>query len=416
MKKIVIFLISVIIICVTLVIILPADKPNNTNNKEIEKKESKKEEFIDYTVNYNDFVKVTKDTILYNENKKSIGKISINTIIELDNEYQIINKYYKIKNTDYYINYQDVEPSEPEIFSNNEYKNYKNYIVYNENIKTNNKYKIYLSDNTYLEIDSVDNYPIIIKDDNRYGVEFNNHLAYINKEDVKETYENNNTDLKHTDGIAVLNYHFTIDKTTDEGKECLQDICMDQTQVEEEIKYLSDNNFYATAMEDFYLFVTGKIQLPEKSVLITIDDGWYVARMKAILEKYQKIGTLFLIGSLASPNDYTSDYLEIHSHSWDLHKPGVCNGSHGGGLLCKSEEDILNDLKQSRESLNNTEFFCYPFYEYNSRAIELLKQAGFKMAFAEGGRKAKVGDNLYLIPRYALNRYTSINTFKYYVD
>ena len=47
---------------------------------------------------------------------------------------------------------------------------------------------------------------------------------------------------------------------------------------------------------------------------------------------------------------------------------------------------------------------------------EFVKQAGFKMAFAEGGRKAKVGDNVYLIPRYALNNQVSLNTFKYYVN
>ena len=415
MKKIIIVLIILISICIGVVLLIPSNK-KDTSKTNTKKENIKIEEKIDYTINYSDFVRVNKDTIIYDTNKKSIGKISINTIIELDNEYQIIDKYYKIKNTDYYINYEDVDPSEKEVFSNNEYKNYKNYIVYNENIKTKNSYKIYLSDNTYFEINNIDNYPIIIKDDNRYGIDFNNHLAYINKEDVQELYENNNTGLKHTNAVAVLNYHFTIDRTSDEGRECLQDICMDQTQVEEEIKYLSDNNFYATSMEDFYLFVTGKAQLPEKSVLITIDDGWYVARMKTILEKYQKIGTLFLIGSLASPNDYSSDCLEIHSHSWNLHTPGKCNGSHGGGLLCLDENTILEDLKKSRESLNNTEVFCYPFYEYNNRAIELLKQAGFKMAFAGGERKAKVGDNLYLIPRYALNKNTSINTFKYYVD
>ena len=415
MEKIIIVLIILISICIGVVLLIPSNK-KDTSKTNTKKENIKIEEKIDYTINYSDFVRVNKDTIIYDKNKKSIGKISINTIIELDNEYQIVDKYYKIKNTDYYINYEDVDPSEKEVFSNNEYKNYKNYIVYNENIKTKNSYKIYLSDNTYFEINNIDNYPIIIKDDNRYGIDFNNHLAYINKEDVQEVYENNNTELKHTNGIAVLNYHFIIDQTSDEGKECLQNICMDQTQVEEEIKYLCDNNFYATSMEDFYLFVTGKAQLPEKSVLITIDDGWYVARMKTILEKYQKIGTLFLIGSLASPNDYASEYLEIHSHSWNLHTPGKCNGSHGGGLLCLDENTILEDLKKSRESLNNTEVFCYPFYEYNNRAIELLKQAGFKMAFAEGGRKAKVGDNVYLIPRYALNRYTSINTFINYVN
>jgi len=405
MKKIIIFLISVIIICIALILVLPNDKKEKV--KDIEEKE---EVIIDYKINYNDFVKTNKDTTIYDENKNIIGSISNNTNIELDNEYEIVDEYYKIKNTNYYINYLDVEPTEYEIDNK-----YRNYIVYNENIITNNDYKMYLDD-TYYEISKEDSYPIIIKDDDKYGIEFNNKLVYINKSDVKEIIESNNTDVNHTNGIAVLNYHFTIDRSSDEGRECLQDICMDQTQVEEEIKYLSDNNFHAATMEEFYMFVTGKIQLPEKSVLITIDDGWYVARMKAILENYQMQGTLFLIGSLASPSDYASDYIEIHSHSWDLHTPNKCNGTHGGGLLCLDENTILEDLKKSRESLNNTEYFCYPFYEYNSRAIELLKQAGFKMAFAGGERKAKVDDDLYKIPRFALNRYTSIESFKYYVD
>lgn len=414
MKKLAIICISIIIICITLVIVLPNDKKNADEN--IKKEEKKEEVIIDYKVNYNLFVKVNKDSSIYDESKKKVGNISNGTIIELDSEYEIVDEYYKIKDTNYYINYLDVNPTQSEIFDNNPYKTYKNYIVYNENIITNNSYKIYLSDNTYLELNKEDNYPIIIKDDDRYGIEFNNHLAYINKNDVKEVVGNNNTDLNHTNAVAVLNYHFTIDKNSDEGRECLQSICMDQTQVEEEIKYLSDNNFYATTMEDFYLFVTGKIQLPEKSVLITIDDGWYVSRMRTILEKYQMIGTLFLIGWLASPDDYKSDYIEIHSHTWDMHTPGVCNGSHGGGILCLDENKVLEDLKKSRESLNNTEFFCYPFYEYNTRAIDLLKQAGFKMAFAGGGRKAKVGDDLYIIPRFPLSNSTSINTFINYVN
>lgn len=414
MKKLAIICISIIIICITLVIVLPNDKKNADEN--IKKEEKKEEVIIDYKVNYNQFVKVNKDSSIYDESKKKVGNISNGTIIELDSEYEIVDEYYKIKDTNYYINYLDVNPTQSEIFDNNPYKTYKNYIVYNENIITNNSYKIYLSDNTYLELNKEDNYPIIIKDDDRYGIEFNNHLAYINKSDVKEVVGNNNTDLNHTNAVAVLNYHFTIDKNSDEGRECLQSICMDQTQVEEEIKYLSDNNFYATTMEDFYLFVTGKIQLPEKSVLITIDDGWYVSRMRTILEKYQMMGTLFLIGWLASPDDYKSDYIEIHSHTWDMHTPGVCNGSHGGGILCLDENKVLEDLKKSRESLNNTEFFCYPFYEYNTRAIDLLKQAGFKMAFAGGGRKAKVGDDLYIIPRFPLSNSTSINTFINYVN
>lgn len=360
--------------------------------------------------NYNTYVIASKNTSLYNKNLKKIGKVNKDTKIILDEESKIKDKYYKIKNLDYYIKYDSVSKSD-EFTYDNEYKTYKNYIVYNENIMTKDNYKLYYNDLVSYEINSSDTYSIIIKDDNRYGVEFNSGLYYISSDDVESVEEANNSESVSASSIAVLNYHYTIDKNSEEGTECKQSICMSDTQVDEEIKYLKDNNFYPVTMQDLYLFLTNKVQLPEKSVAITIDDGWYLTRMIAILEKYEMQGTLYLIGSLASPSDYSSSYLEIHSHTWDMHKPGVCSGSHGGGLLCLDEQTILDDLKKSRESLNNTDILCYPFYEYNSRTIELVKKAGFKMALAGGYRKAKYGDNIYAVPRFELGNYTTIDEF-----
>ena len=383
---------------------------NLLNNKSSNKKNDVKTNKIDITSNYNDYVIATTDTDIYNKKLKKIGKIYKDTKILLDDKKNIKDKYYKLKNADIYIKYDSVTKSDAFTYEN-EYKTYKNYIVYNENIKTKSNYKLLNGDNTLYEFNNSDTYKIIIKDEEKYGIEFNDQLFYIKSEDVESNMESANSDNVIAKDIAVLNYHYTIDKNSDEGKECRQTICMDQNQVEEEIKYLKDNNFYPVTMQDLYLFLTGKIQLPEKSVSITIDDGWYLARMISILEKYQMQGTLYLIGSLASPNDYTSQYLEIHSHTWDMHTPNVCNGSHGGGLLCLDEQTILDDLKKSRESLNNTDILCYPFYEYNARTIELVKKAGFKMALAGGYRKAKPGDNIYAVPRFELGNYTTMNDF-----
>ena len=383
---------------------------NLLNNKSSNKKNDVKTNKIDITSNYNDYVIATTDTDIYNKKLKKIGKIYKDTKILLDDKKNIKDKYYKLKNADIYIKYDSVTKSDAFTYEN-EYKTYKNYIVYNENIKTKSNYKLLNGDNTLYEFNNSDTYKIIIKDEDKYGIEFNDQLFYIKSEDVESNMESANSDNVIAKDIAVLNYHYTIDKNSDEGKECRQTICMDQNQVEEEIKYLKDNNFYPVTMQDLYLFLTGKIKKKKKSVSITIDDGWYLTRMISILEKYQMQGTLYLIGSLASPNDYTSQYLEIHSHTWDMHTPNVCNGSHGGGLLCLDEQTILDDLKKSRESLNNTDILCYPFYEYNARTIELVKKAGFKMALAGGYRKAKPGDNIYAVPRFELGNYTTMNDF-----
>lgn len=372
---------------------------------------------------YHDFVKIQDGASLYtkeNDEYQSVSTIHGEIEISLDATYEVVDEYFKLLNSDYYVRYDEVVGIESLAGKSGEYRYYKNYVVYNENVVLKDGAKLYVDDHNYYEVDG-GSYPIIIKDSDKYGFEYNNQLVYVNSEDVEQVIENHNTDLGHTDGLAVLNYHYTVSGSNENGEldECQQSICITDTMFESHVQYLKDNGYYGVSMRDLELFIDGKVQLPEKSVSLTFDDGWYVARTIAILEKYQMLGTLFLIGSLASPNDYASEYLEVHSHTWDMHTLGVCPSSVGrGGILCLDENTILEDLKKSRESLNNTTYFCYPFYDYNDRAIELLKQAGFTMAFAGEFKDStvRVGTNKYKIPRYVIVSYTTMEQFISYVS
>ena len=369
--------------------------------------------------NYSHYVKVSSDTKLFDKKNKVVGSLKKDAEIVLDDSYKIEDEFYKLSGCEFFVEYNKVVKVDSlKELAHNEYTTYKNYLPYNLNIITNDNYKLYVGEDEYYDLNSEKEYSVIVKDDDKYGVVFNDRLVYINKTDVKLEKESQNTDKKINDKIPVLNYHYTVSSTNENGElsECTQSICMKDTQVEEEIKYLKDNGYYAVTMRDLYLFLSGKVRLPEKSVAITIDDGWYLPRMIRILEKYQMIGTLFLIGSLASPNDYKSNYLEVHSHSWDMHTPGVCKGVHGGAILCWDNNKILEDLKKSRESLNNSTVFCYPFYEYNDNAINMLKEAGFQMAFIGGDKKAYVGTDMYKINRYELVNYTKMEEFINYVS
>jgi len=102
-----------------------------------------------------------------------------------------------------------------------------------------------------------------------------------------------------------------------------------------------------------------------------------------------------------------------------MHKAGDCPYGQGGGIQCLSEEYIQNDLKKSREKLNNTTYFCYPFYEYNNYSISQLKKAGFTMAFAgyyaNRQLKASPGIDKYQIPRYVISNTTTVNQIKYMI-
>ena len=420
-KKIIIILLIILFILIILLINEKRGKERIITKQKIipitRNKASKTQE------NYSDYVILKNRSNLYEKEKNTYQKVATvhgKAELSLDPEYIIENEYFKIKDSNYYIKSIDTKKIDTLSPLSGEYKTYKNYIPYHESIVLKNKAKLYLSDNSYYELKE-GTFPILIKNDDKYGIEFNHSLVYVSKEDVEKIISSTNTSKNYTNEIAVLNYHYVVSDNNENGEktECKQSICITDTMFDRHIKYLKENNFYTTTMRDLELYIDGKIQLPEKSVTLTFDDGWYVSRTIQILTKYQMTGTLFLIGSLASPNDYSSPYLEIHSHTWNMHKIGDCPSNIGrGGILCLDENTILEDLKKSRESLNNTTYFCYPFYDYNERAIELLKKAGFTMAFAGELKdsKVRVGQDKYKIPRYVIVNTTTMSTFKKYVN
>jgi len=370
----------------------------------LEQKEKLKQEIIS---SYGLFVKTNKDSNIYQKNEneyKKIGKVSENIELELENLETITEEtlYFKLKNLDYYISYKDVEKIESLTPTRDDYKNY---LLFNMNVKTTNETKLYQDERLVYHIFNEIDLPIIINKTDKYYVEYDNKLLYLKSYEVT-TYEKINTELEEAQSFATITYHFIYDKTT---TTCNQTICHDITQFDSHMKYIKENGFYALRMNDLELFLDGAIRLPKKSVVITIDDGWYVENAIPILEKYQLNATVFLITRAYSYDMFPSEYLEKHSHSNDLHEPGVCSGGQGGGIKCLPRENILKDLAISREKTNGSKVFCYPFYEYNNYAISLLQEAGFTMAFKGGATKVNKNTNKMLIPRYTLVYNSTVN-------
>lgn len=378
------------------------------------KEENKRQEKISLIKShYNKYVKIDHEVNLYDDKENVIGSVK-NIELELkDIEIDENTKYFYSDTIDAYVKYEDVV----KIDSLTKEDNYwRNYIPFNKEVILIKGKKLYIDDNSFYQFNlkEIKFNPIII-DGEKYYFEYLGHLVYVNKSDIEKEIETSYS-AEIASSIAVLNYHYIVNKDAGELKECVQSICITDTQYEEELKYLKDNGYYTATMKDTELFLTGKVNLPKKTVVITIDDGWYVARNIALLEKYEMHGTLFLIGNIAQPDAYKSDYLEIHSHGWNIHNIGECPGNLGGAILCKDKQYLLDDLKKSRDSLNNTTYFCYPFYEYNERAIEILKEAGFTMAFKGGRVKAKPGVNLFKVPRYSITNSDTLKDFISYIS
>ena len=381
-----------------------------------------KEEKLDTSLYYNEFVKTNKETNLYikeNDEYKIAGKIGNNIELSLNEISDTEDPYFNIKDLDekYYINYKDVqkinELSEID-------QRYKEYIVFNSNAVTKNTTTFYDKDeNLVYSLKEELSLPIIIKEDEMYGVEFEDRLLYIRK-DESEIIDNHNTDKTNTSGVGVLNYHFFYDETDPEQKRnCTEEICVSKSQFTRELDFLDENNIITVKASELEDYIDGKIQLP-KSVYITIDDGGRNDVGLELLTERKEYATVFLITSWYDPSTYyQSEYIELHSHGDDIHGQYRCNmGNQGGAILCEDKTTLIADLKLSSEKLGGSTVFAYPFYDSNEYAISVLKEAEYTMAFVgeswTSDNLVKVGMNKYKLPRFVMVNYTTERDLKTY--
>lgn len=382
---------------------------------ELEKQKQRKEEkelVEEIKSHYNKYVTVTSDSKLYKKQKNKYveaGNISKDKNITLEDTKITKNtKYFKIEGMDFYIEYKKVK----KIDSYQIETRYKNYIPFNENIVTNDTINLYQQDKLVMTINKSLDIPIIIKNESGYNIEFNNELYFIKNEDIKTTYQKENSNSEKATSVPVTVYHFIY---LNGDNSCNEIICHSENQIREQFNYLNQNNYFTLTTNEILLFIEGKINLPKNSVLVTIDDGARATNFIPLLEEYKINATLFLICSWYDKNTLKSDYLELASHTTNLHTPGKCSGGQGSPLKCGDKTELLNDLRISREYLDGTEAFCFPFYEYNDYAIEVVKEAGFKMAFIGGMKKVTPGIDPYKIPRITINKNTTLNEYINYI-
>ena len=351
---------------------------------------------------YHENVITSKELNLYKlENKKYIksGKTFKDTIFNLEDN-DNLDGYYKIRNSDYYLYYTDFVET-----TNTNDDRYSNYIYFPIEITTKEDSKFYNSDG--LEVFTLkDRIKLQVLESltDSYGVVLFDRLVFIKKNSILSVDELKDT-AEVAEKVPVLNYHFIYL----EGESCDEMICHPESQINEQFAYLSANKVFTLTTKELGQFISGEIRLPKKSILLTIDDGARAEKFIPFLEKYKINATLFLVSSWYPKETFTSNYLELASHTHDMHTNGVCPMGQGGGIRCLSEDKIQADLKASRETLNNTEAFRYPFYEYNDYAIEQVKKAGFKLAFIGGNKMVTKDTNPYLIPRYVIYKNTGLN-------
>lgn len=220
-----------------------------------------------------------------------------------------------------------------------------------------------------------------------------------------------------TDGIPVLMYHYFYDDENGETGEDANYLAI--SMFKKQLDYFKENNYYFPSMKELSLYLDGKIELPSKSVIITMDDGaesnYRLAYPLAVQYKIPMV--MFVVTSwtdISQPLQQemkNTGYIIFQSHTHDMHQGGCSGMKHGALIQCINYEQGVADMSKSKELLGSGDSMAYPCGDYNDQALNILKEAGFELAFTVDFGKAKRGDNKLALPRVRVSDGNSLDYF-----
>ena len=220
----------------------------------------------------------------------------------------------------------------------------------------------------------------------------------------------------NTSGVPVLMYHFFYDK----NKESKNDgNWMEIHLFEEQMKYLSDNGYYQPTWQELIDYIDRKITLPEKSVIVTADDGnpSFFDLAIPICQKYNIRCTSFIVSSWTHGDWIAANYknkgIDFQSHTYDMHKGG-CPQNHGGAFNCISHDAGVEDMTKSKtdlEQVNKVYTVAYPFGDVNENVKTITRDAGIQLGFTTQYGKVRPGMDKLELPRVRVNDGVSLANF-----
>ena len=217
-------------------------------------------------------------------------------------------------------------------------------------------------------------------------------------------------------GLPVCMYHYVYDEN-DPPEDLYNRFgnYISQQELEKELNWLNEEGYYFPTWKEVREYIDGELMLPDKSIVITFDDGSrsFLVYGIPVLEKCRVPSTSFVITSNDGEKKiagYQSDYVTYQSHSDNMHRPGG-NIGHGGIFTALSYDEALADLQKSIEICGSSDAFAYPYGDYNDSCRQVVEDAGFLCAVTTQAGKAYPGDNPMLLPRVRMSLGQSLDQF-----
>ncbi|MCD8126675.1 MAG: polysaccharide deacetylase family protein [Clostridiales bacterium] len=238
--------------------------------------------------------------------------------------------------------------------------------------------------------------------------------------------------------VPILMYHSILGYYQD------NDYCLSARQFEGDLAWLKAHGYETVFVSDLAAYVLEGVPLPEKPVVVTLDDGFLnsLTTVLPLLEEYDMKAVVSVVGSYteravaeADPNpNYAyltwedirtlsaSGRVEIGSHTWDMHSldggrmgAGKAPGEAAADYRAALREDLarLQTLLIERSGVTPTTF-AYPYGATCPEALPVLQALGFTAALTcEEHINCLTGDSTQLFTLGRFNRPANLTTEDY---
>jgi peptidoglycan/xylan/chitin deacetylase (PgdA/CDA1 family) len=215
--------------------------------------------------------------------------------------------------------------------------------------------------------------------------------------------------------VIVLGYHRIVDNVRRPDTE------ITKADFEKQMQQLKDEGITVIPMHDFLAWKRGEKDIPAKSAVITLDDGWKSQYEAAwpILQKFGYPFTLCLYTDyvkggpksggesitweqIAEMRDAGADIAGHTVSHKDLRGP-----KHGGTPTPEYETWLWNELNGSKQILEQRlgvkiDVLALPFGFYNAHVQEMAKKAGYEAIFTVYGQRIGYGSRNDALGRYMI--------------
>ncbi len=222
--------------------------------------------------------------------------------------------------------------------------------------------------------------------------------------------------------VPILMYHYISAPPEDADKYRL-DLSVTPDDFRAQMAYLAENGYETIDLYDLSLAITAKKELPDKPVVITLDDGYKDNYENAfpILQEFGHTATFFVVTEFIDKgfDDYiTWQMVEEMSAAGMRIEP---HSKTHADLSGQERDYIIYEVLGSQETIAahigyTPRYFCYPGGRYDDTTLEVISELDFWGAVTTAGGQWHGFDDRFEWSRLRMRNTTALPEFASFVN